>query len=248
MKERFLVASSCDNGKGLYILDLENIDKGWNQTYSGHGVDIIKLGLQFYVFFEDCCRLYKRNNDSIEFISQKPLSLGGHHGSCWDVNKYRFAITNSNESKIHWYDKDMNGEKTHQVSLGHLNDIFWTKDGYLLSSFSEGISRLSLDLSTVKHLYPGDKSHSVMLVGEDIWWCNSNLGHVMKNGEVWKDIGGFSRGLYFGDDGFIVIGVCNHKYNGSGNAGVHLRRDHDASWEKFELPKDIKNVFQVSAI
>jgi hypothetical protein len=86
-----------------------------------------------------------------------------------------------------------------------------------------------------------------MLHNDDIWWCNSDEGCVMKAGVIQYKFDGFVRGLYFGT-GIMVVGVSHHKYNGSGKAGVHIKLNRSKKWKSYALPDDVDNVFQVIAI
>ena len=199
MQERFLVANCCDNNTGLYILDLENPDNGWDNIHKAHGVDIVKRGFAFRAFFENEIITYQRQNDKIVKLGLKPFKLPGHHGSTWDPETDCWVVTNCGSNTLNWF-TNITGKliKTHPVQINNqLNDVLWTKNGYLVSSFSEGISRIPLDLSGIEHLYPGKKSHAICYYKNDIWWCNSNSGEVMCNGKIWREFKGYVRGLYF---------------------------------------------------
>jgi hypothetical protein len=109
MKDRFVVANSCDNERGLYILDLENVEAGWENIYRSHGVDIIKFGIRFAAFFEDRIKHYKRVEDKIIVrCRDTEIEASGHHGSTWDPETQCYVITNSGDCSLNWYS---NGEK-----------------------------------------------------------------------------------------------------------------------------------------
>lgn len=114
----------------------------------------------------------------------------------------------------------------------HTNDVCVDNGDIYMSTFNLGICKNGVALGFGKHVQP----HSVTRHEGLTYYCGSNLGQVMREGDVICEPGGFTRGLLATDEGFWV--GCSQKRNGAGgtNACIQLYTWAGQLMETIDLP------------
>ena len=100
----------------------------------------------------------------------------------------------------------------------HTNDCCVEGSDLYLSCFTRGIVRNGEPLGTGRNLQP----HSVTRHGGLTYYCGSNLGEVMREGDLWITPGGFTRGLLATPNGLWVGSSAQRRHAGGSEAEVNF--------------------------
>ena len=100
----------------------------------------------------------------------------------------------------------------------HCNDVFVDGDDIYQCTFNWGICLNGVPTGTGKNVQP----HSVMRFRGLTYYCASNLGEVIQEGEVFCTPGGFTRGLLATPEGLWVGSSQQRHHAGGTGARVEL--------------------------
>lgn len=114
----------------------------------------------------------------------------------------------------------------------HCNDVFVDGDDIYQCTFNWGICKNGEPMGTGKNVQP----HSVTRFRGLTYYCASNLGMVIQEGDPWIEPGGFTRGLMATLDG-MWVGSSQQRHNAGGTgARVELWSWTGSRLTTIELP------------
>lgn len=100
----------------------------------------------------------------------------------------------------------------------HNNDVCVEGDDIYQCTFNWGICKNGKPLGTGKNVQP----HSVTRFRGLTYYCASNLGTVIQEGDPWIEPGGFTRGLLATDEGMWVGSSQQRHHAGGTGARIEL--------------------------
>lgn len=100
----------------------------------------------------------------------------------------------------------------------HTNDVFVEDGDIYQCTFNWGICKNGVPLGTGKHVQP----HSVTRFRGMTFYCASNLGTVIREGDIFCVPGGFTRGMCATEQGMWVGSSAQRRHAGGEEAEVNL--------------------------
>ena len=119
----------------------------------------------------------------------------------------KFSLDGEQLGRYKWFKEGEHGRL-------HTNDM-WIDDGDVyVTCFQQGVCKNGTPLGWGVSSQP----HSVVRWNGRTYWCASNLGRVMCEGDIFAEVEGFARGLLpLGDH--LYVGVSHDRYRKQGCAG-----------------------------
>jgi hypothetical protein len=218
-----ILVSACNQKGGIFLLDGTKMHDGDTRGLAYCLLrDFLFFATQDGIFRVACPCVFPWKPEQIVKDSRS------WHGLWWDGENlaaidpvhdtiFKFTAQGETLGRYKWFGEGQYGRL-------HTNDI-WIEDGNTyVTCFQKGVCKNGDELGYGKSSQP----HSPVLWDGTLFWCASNLGRVMIEGEIFAEVEGFARGL-LPHGRHLYVGVSHDRYRKQGCAGYRkLDRDGKA--------------------
>jgi hypothetical protein len=205
-----ILVSCCNQKGGIFLLDGTKLRDGDTRgmCYSL---------LHNWVFFATPEGIF-RADPKFERVERIVKEDRAWHGLWWDGEYiaavdpvhdtiWKFTTDGQAMGRYKWFKDGEHGRL-------HTNDMWVDGDDVYVTCFQKGVCKNGdpLDLGV------SSQPHSVVVWNGRMFWCASNLGRVMSEGDIFAEVEGFARGLL--PHGLeLYVGVSHDRYRKQGCAG-----------------------------